>query len=182
MTLMNINRKLQNAVSFNIENVFSDEVQEFYPNPYEVHFSNIIEIIFIPARADMLEELKNLYWTASEILSFKEEAKQEVDVFIRYDKITRKDAIRILYQPESEDDSADEKYSSRGKYSEISDKAYYRMNTSFFKFNVKIYDSSAIMILNQSSIENSKRHRDFCIAYFLRRMAMLFAWKDIPSS
>ena len=65
----------------------------------KIHFNETVSAILIPSIKDMGHEIiKELWWTKIDYILFSISANQEIRAFLKeYTDLTRKDAIRLLY-------------------------------------------------------------------------------------
>ena len=65
----------------------------------KIHFDQTVSAILIPSIKDMGPEIiKELWWTKVDYILFSVSANKEIAAFLKeYTELTRKDAIRLLY-------------------------------------------------------------------------------------
>lgn len=79
-----------------------------------LRYSNRIQVCFISSRADLEPVMNDLFWSKEDFKLFQKEALDEVKAFMVGKSLSRKEAIKALYQPrarideEIDDEEVDE--------------------------------------------------------------------------
>jgi hypothetical protein len=65
-----------------------------------LRFSSKVHVCLIPCRQDLTNVAIDIYWNSTDYVNFKKEAVDELRSFLQQKKISAKEAIQLLYQPE----------------------------------------------------------------------------------
>ena len=76
-------------------------------NTKKVSFHDVVKVTLIPPRTDFADVALDIWWTPTDCDTFKLEASIEVNNISTKNKITTKQAMKLLYQPSTDKENND---------------------------------------------------------------------------
>ena len=92
-------------IPLGLEAIVPSKVQCYISNPparKRVTFAKTVRVVLIPCRRELQLLRYYLWWTVTEIDSFKANAFFEIQQFVQVNRCSIKDGLTYLYQPEIE--------------------------------------------------------------------------------